>query len=574
MSTVSDDIPPPPSEAESVDVEPEEEEDDDDDDEGDLAFEARKLHSIPPPSSPVSSSPKHQRTSSSSIRRASLLLSPDWDSSRKSLRHLGDLDDDDEIQIAYFPNIPENIAPVSTEGGVVVDEAVRRDLFLTKKRATVSSTDDEWSTASITSDGVAAEDDFDLDLDTDQTATGIWREVPEAAPDAILGIAAAYKACTNPNKVNVCVGAYRDDEGKSYVLPTVRKAEYRLLEENEGKEYLPIEGDKDFVKYAMKFAYGDNIDIDNHIAAVQSLSGTGACMIGGKFLNEFWPGSAIYVPDPTWGNHLKIFKNCGLKVKKYRYYDRSKNSLDLEGMLKDIKRAKDGSIILLHACAHNPTGCDPTVEEWKEVISLISNKSHIAFFDSAYQGFATGDAEKDAQAFRYAVSQNVPILLAQSFAKNFGLYGERVGTLSIVCGDKNQKDHIMSELRTIIRPMYSSPPRHGSSIVKTVLGDAELKEEYYKECEGMAIRIEKMRVKLVDALKAAGSKHDWQHITSQIGMFTFTGMNEEMCRQLTNEFHIYLTLNGRISMAGLNHSNLHYVADAIHAVTDGKSIIV
>jgi aspartate aminotransferase len=230
-------------------------------------------------------------------------------------------------------------------------------------------------------------------------------------------------------------------------------------------------------------------------------------------------------------------------------------------------------LLLLFHFLVSATGCDPTMEEWKEIISLISSKSHIAFFDSAYQGFASGNAENDAQAFRYAVSQHVPILLAQSFAKNFGLYGERVGTLSIVCGDKNQKDHIMSELRTIIRPMYSSPPRHGSSIVKTVLSDPALKEQYYQECEGMAIRIQKMRVKLVAALKDAGSVHDWSHITQQIGMFAFTGMNETMCKQLTDEYYIFLTTNGRISMAGLNDSNLQYVAKAVHEVTDGKSII-
>lgn len=185
---------------------------------------------------------------------------------------------------------------------------------------------------------------------------------------------------------------------------------------------------------------------------------------------------------------------------------------------------------------------------------------------------ASGNAENDAQAFRYAVSQHVPILLAQSFAKNFGLYGERVGTLSVVCGDKIQKERILSELRCIIRPMYSSPPRHGSSIVKTVLGDPALKEQYYQECEGMAIRIQKMRKRLVDALKETGSAHDWSHVTGQIGMFAFTGMDEEMCRRLTDEFSIFLTMNGRISMAGINESNLKYVAEAIHAVTDGKSI--
>jgi aspartate/tyrosine/aromatic aminotransferase len=214
------------------------------------------------------------------------------------------------------------------------------------------------------------------------------------------------------------------------------------------------------------------------------------------------------------------------------------------------------------------------MEQWKEIVSLISSKSHIAFFDSAYQGFATGNAEQDAQPFRYAVSQHVPILLAQSFAKNFGLYGERVGTLSIVCGDKQQKNRIMSELQTIIRPLYSSPPRHGSSIVKTILMDPALKEEYDQECAGMAVRVKKMRKKLVEALQATGSTHDWSHITDQIGMFALTGMNESMCKQLTDEFFIFLTTNGRISIAGLNDNNLSYVANAIHTVTNGKRITV
>jgi aspartate aminotransferase len=214
------------------------------------------------------------------------------------------------------------------------------------------------------------------------------------------------------------------------------------------------------------------------------------------------------------------------------------------------------------------------LQEWKKIIVVIRQKHHVCFFDSAYQGFASGSAEDDAQAFRYAVSQHVPILLAQSFAKNFGLYGERVGTLSVVCGDAEQRDHIMSELKLIIRPLYSSPPRHGSSIVKTILGDAALKEQYYKECAGMAVRIKKMRSKLVQALDKAGSQHDWSHITDQIGMFAFTGMNEEMCRRITDEFSVFLTINGRISMAGLNMKNLEYVAESIHAVSDGKSISI
>lgn len=241
-------------------------------------------------------------------------------------------------------------------------------------------------------------------------------------------------------------------------------------------------------------------------------------------------------------------------------------------MLRDLHRAPDGSIVLLHACAHNPTGCDPTIDEWKQIVSLCSRKQHVVFFDSAYQGFASGDPEADAQPFRYAVAQGIPILLAQSFAKNFGLYGERVGTLSVVCGDEAQKMRITSELRCLIRPMYSSPPRHGSSIVKTILQDETLTAQYRQECAAMAHRIHEMRAALVQALQDAGSTHDWSHITTQIGMFAFSGLNAEQCERLTQEFAIFLTSNGRISVAGLNPGNLDYVAKAIHAVSDGKPL--
>ena len=241
-------------------------------------------------------------------------------------------------------------------------------------------------------------------------------------------------------------------------------------------------------------------------------------------------------------------------------------------MLEDIRQADDGSIILLHAAAHNPTGCDPSMEEWKQIADVLEQKGHLAFFDSAYQGFASGNSEKDAAAFRYVVQRGLPVLLAQSFAKNFGLYGERCGTFSVVCGDADQKERILSQLRCIIRPMYSNPPRHGSSIVKTVLSDDGLKSQYYEECASMAQRIHDMRTKLVQKLVEVGSKHDWSHVTNQIGMFAFTGMSPDMCDRLTDEYAIYLTKDGRISIAGLNDSNLEYVAKAIHAVTDGKSI--
>lgn len=402
--------------------------------------------------------------------------------------------------------------------------------------------------------------------------TSYLSEIPMGAPDAILGIAENFKACTSPDKVNVCVGAYRDENGKPWILPSVREAEKKMIDDPaENKEYASIAGDANFVSLAIKFAYGQDVDMDK-IAAVQSLSGTGACRVGGAFLAKFAPVKKIYVPNPTWGNHIAIFEEAGLEVVRYRYYSRATNGLDLEGMIEDVKAAPNGSIVLLHACAHNPTGCDPTKEEWKTLSDLCKEKELIVFFDSAYQGFASGDAEADGYALRMFVDEGHTVMLAQSFAKNFGLYGERCGTLSFVTNDKEEKERVMSQVKRVIRPMYSSPPIHGSSIVRTVLSDEDLTKQYYEECEFMANRIGSMRKLLVEKLKDAGSTHDWSHITSQIGMFAYTGMSSDMCDMLTSEFFIFLTRDGRISLAGLNPNNVEYVAKAIHAVTDGKSI--
>jgi len=403
----------------------------------------------------------------------------------------------------------------------------------------------------------------------------LWSDLEPGPPDAILGIAQAFRASTDPRKVNICVGAYRDAHGKPWVLPTVQEAEKRILEQQAtgaaNKEYLPIEGDADFINAALAFAYGTDQDLDK-VAGVQTLSGTGACRIGGHFLAQFLPGRTIYIPTPTWTNHWKIFFNCGLETAPYRYYNSATNALDIDGLLEDLETAPDGSIILLHACAHNPTGCDPSNAQWEKIAKVLLRKHHVCFFDSAYQGFASGDSEKDAWALRYVVSTDVPVLLAQSFAKNFGLYGERCGTLSVVCANAREKETILSQLRCIIRPMYSSPPRHGSSIVKTILTDSALTKQYYSECAQMAHRINSMRTKLVEELLRAGSMHDWSHITQQIGMFAYTGMNAEMVDELTAKKEIYMTRDGRISLAGLNDDNLVYVAEAIHAVTDGKRI--
>jgi len=406
------------------------------------------------------------------------------------------------------------------------------------------------------------------------SASDYLADVPEGAPDAILGIAQAFRESPRDDKINLAVGAYRDNSGSPFVLPSVREAEGRLLARGEKKEYAPIDGLPSYKNLALEFAYGDMAALkDGRIAGVQTLSGTGACRIAGEFYSRFLPkGTVIYVSDPTWGNHIPIMELAGLEVRRYKYLNRATNSLDIEGYLGDIAAAPSGSIFLLHACAHNPTGVDPTQDQWKQISDAILAKGHHVLMDCAYQGFASGDAEADAYAIRTFVEAGHSFLLAQSFAKNFGLYGERAGTLSVVCKDKAEAATVLSQLKLIIRPMYSSPPIHGALIVSEVLSDETLRAQYYEECAAMAERIGKMRNRLRVELEAAGSTHDWTHVTDQIGMFAFTGMNKDMCEELTAEHAIYLTKDGRISIAGLNDANVATVAKAIHSVTDGKKI--
>jgi len=410
------------------------------------------------------------------------------------------------------------------------------------------------------------------------SASAYLADVPLGAPDAILGINDNFKTCPSADKVNLSIGAYRDENGKPWILPSVRAAERAMLDSpTENKEYSNIAGDPTYVNLALKFAYGEKeMDVlGDKLAAVQTLSGTGSLRIGGEFLERFSKEGqkSIYIPDPTWGNHIAVFREAGLDVQRYRYYNPKTNRLDMDGMVEDLRNAPEGSIVLLHACAHNPTGCDPTRDQWKVLSDLCKEKCLRVFFDSAYQGFASGDAEADAYALRFFVKEgHGGLMLSQSFAKNFGLYGERVGTLSVLTGGDEERERVLSQLKLIVRPMYSSPPIHGSGIVRTVLSSESLRVQYYGECEHMSNRISSMRKILVEKLKEAGSTHDWSHVTSQIGMFAYTGMSGDMCDRITSEYFIFLTRNGRVSLAGLNEGNIEYVAKAIHAVTDGKSI--
>ena len=291
--------------------------------------------------------------------------------------------------------------------------------------------------------------------------------------------------------------------------------------------------------------------------------------LAGEFYSKFLgAGAPLYLPNPSWGNHASIFKNAGLDVRSYKYLDAKGVGFDFDGMIADLTAAPDGSAVLLHACAHNPTGVDPTQDQWRAICKLLKSRPGLAvFFDSAYQGFASGDAEADAFAMRHFVDEGVPFALAQSFAKNFGLYGERVGVLSLVCADEAEATRLLSQLKIVVRAMYSNPPIHGARIVATVLSDPALEAEWRAECKTMADRIIAMRTALQDAIVAAGSTLDWSHVTSQIGMFCYSGLNPEQVERLMNEFHVYITKDGRISMAGITTSNVKYVAEAIHAVS-------
>jgi aspartate aminotransferase len=389
-------------------------------------------------------------------------------------------------------------------------------------------------------------------------------------PDPILGITEAFKRDTDPRKVNLGVGAYRDDTNKPWVLPSVKAAEEKLYNSHMDHEYLPIHGLEVFRNASVKLAYGDSAAVrEGRIASVQCLSGTGSLRLAAAFLERFYNGGdkCIYVPSPTWGNHKNVAKDSKMTWKDYKYYEAALHGINMSKLLGDLNAFPNKSIILLHACAHNPTGADPTPEEWSQIREVMQRKHHIAFFDMAYQGFASGDTVKDAFALRHFVEHNVPVLLAQSFAKNFGLYGERIGCFSMVADSAEEASKLLSHLKILARPMYSNPPLYGARIVSTILNTPDLNTQWLKDVKTMADRIIDMRSGLVNGLKTAGSTKNWSHITKQIGMFAFTGLNADQCKRLASEHHIYLTLDGRISIAGLNSKNVGYVANAIHAVT-------
>ncbi|TFK30491.1 aspartate aminotransferase [Coprinopsis marcescibilis] len=401
-----------------------------------------------------------------------------------------------------------------------------------------------------------------------------WATVPAGPPDPILGITEAFKADKDPRKINLGVGAYRDEHGKPYVLQTVKKAEELVLSQNPGKEYLGITGLPEFTARAALLAYGaESAPLQQgSVSVTQAISGTGALRIGGAFLARHYPHSKeIYVPAPTWGNHIPLFRDAGLDVKFYRYFNKSTVDLDFEGLKADLLAAPEGAIVLLHACAHNPTGIDPTPEQWAVISDIVKEKKLFPFFDMAYQGFASGNTARDAFALRHFVAQGHQVAVAQSFAKNMGLYGERTGAFSLTVSDPEEKARVDSQLKIIIRPMYSNPPAYGARIASAILGDPALYGQWETEVKGMADRIISMREKvyslLTNDLKTPG---EWGHIKSQIGMFSYTGLQTAQTKTLAQKAHVYMTADGRISMAGLNDGNVEYFAQSVDAAVRGN----
>jgi aspartate aminotransferase len=397
----------------------------------------------------------------------------------------------------------------------------------------------------------------------------IFANVAMAPADPIIGLNGRYKADTFEKKVNLGVGAYRTPEGKPWILPSVATAEKMLADDvAEDKEYQPIDGKAEYKKAVQQLVFSDEVVDSGCLATLQALSGTGSLQMIGQFLISIGC-KKIYGPDPTWGNHPKIMNRAGLEYGTYPYWHQESRGLDFDGMIAAIKKMNAGEAILLHAVAHNPTGVDPTKEQWDQIIQTVKERKLIPLLDSAYQGYASGNLAEDNYAVKGFTEQGMEFFLAQSFAKNFGLYGERIGYIHVKCASKGDADRVLSQMKIVIRQAYSSPPRHGAYIVNRVLSTPSLKKQWLDELKFMSDRIVSMRAELRKAIESKGTPGTWKHITDQIGMFTFTGLNKEQVTRMVDEFHIYMTADGRISMAGLNAGNISYVAESIDKVVRG-----
>ncbi|QAZ40720.1 aromatic amino acid aminotransferase [Methylibium sp. Pch-M] len=393
----------------------------------------------------------------------------------------------------------------------------------------------------------------------------LFASVELAPRDPILGLNEQFNADPNPAKVNLGVGVYYDENGKLPLLKCVAAAEHQMLEAPKARGYLPIDGIAAYDKAVQGLVFGDAATASGRIATVQGLGGTGGLKVGADFLKRLSPNAQVLISDPSWENHRALFTNAGFTVGTYPYYDATKRGIAIDGLLGALNGAATGTIVVLHACCHNPTGYDLSPAQWEQVIAAVKARGLVPFLDMAYQGFGQGIAEDGAVVQQFLAS-GLDFFVSTSFSKSFSLYGERVGALSVVCASKEEASRVLSQLKIVIRTNYSNPPTHGASVVATVLTTPALRAQWEEELAGMRQRIKAMRVALVEKLQAAGVKGDLSYITTQQGMFSYSGLNAAQMQRLRSEFGIYGVDSGRICVAALNQHNLDAVAKAIAAV--------
>lgn len=398
----------------------------------------------------------------------------------------------------------------------------------------------------------------------------LFSAVAMAPRDPILGLNEQYAADPNPQKVNLGVGVYFDDNGKLPLLQCVQAAEKALMDTPTARGYLPIDGIAAYDNAVKALVFGADAEpvTSGRVATVQAIGGTGGLKIGADFLHKLNPSAKVLISDPSWENHRAIFQNAGFEVDTYAYYDAAKRGVNFDGMLQSLRSAAPGTIAVLHACCHNPTGYDITPAQWDQVIEVVKANNLVAFLDMAYQGFGHGIAEDGAVIGKF-VAAGLNIFVSTSFSKSFSLYGERVGALSVVASDKEEAARVLSQLKIVIRTNYSNPPTHGGAVVAKVLTTPALRQQWEEELGAMRVRIKAMRQKLVDGLQAAGVQQDMSFMTQQIGMFSYSGLTKEQMLRLRSEFGVYGTDTGRICVAALNSQNVGYVCQAIAKVLQG-----
>ena len=395
----------------------------------------------------------------------------------------------------------------------------------------------------------------------------MFEKVQIAPPDPILGLTEMFKADPNPDKINLSVGVYQDSSGKTPVLDTVKEAEKRILEQEKSKGYLPMTGEPVYCAQVQELLFGEGHEIitAKRAATAQCPGGTGALRVAGDYLHTLHPGAKIWLSNPTWANHNTIFAAAGLTCEKYDYRDPVTNGLDFDAMCASIKTIPKGDVILLHGCCHNPTGIDPTPEQWAQIGDLLAEQGVLPLVDFAYQGLAAG-IEQDRAGLLELTKKVKQMLICSSFSKNFGLYRERTGALTVVADSADQAATVMSQVKLRIRYNYSNPPSHGGQIVATVLSDKELKARWIEEVADIRNRINEMRHLLVKTLKEKGLKEDFSPIIEQSGMFSVTRLTKEQVTQLREKYSIYIVDSGRINVAGLTHDNMDRLCEALKSV--------